>query len=68
MNQWLGVEAVKVALHVDKPKGTEVNNLVYHKAGAADLTELYRTLAKKYPPLLRASTPILQCRVCPHSP
>ena len=47
MNLWLGVEAVKVALHVDKPKGTEVNNLAYHKAGADDLTELYRTLAKK---------------------
>lgn len=48
MMTWLDIPAVITALHMEKPKGTEKNNLAYHRGGADDLRELYKRLAKKY--------------------
>ena len=49
MMTWLGVKSVQKALNVrsDK-KASEGNNLAYTKAGADDLTALYKRIAEKY--------------------
>eukprot|EP00662_Eupelagonemidae_sp_cell21_P046102 gene46102-42464_t len=52
MFAWLDVDAVKAALHVAGPKGTEANTLQYNKGvpqyRGGDLRSLYHDLALRY--------------------